>query len=131
MTNTQSNISTKDLRVFLTIWAGIFLAIALFPLLTEHTPRLWALLACAITLALLAFPRAITPIYRLWILLGEGIGFVISRTILGVLFFGVFTPIAVFFRLIGRDVLCQKPRKSATSYFIERTQQPQSMKYQF
>lgn len=124
--------TTKDLRTFLTIWAAIFALIALFPLLKDaNTPRLWALIACGISLALLAFPRVIAPIYRLWIVLGEGIGFVISRTILAILFFGIFTPVALFFRLIGRDVLAQKPDKRAPSYFKARAQQPQSMKNQF
>jgi len=125
--------TTKDLRTFLAIWAGIFAILALFPLLKDYanTPRVWALIACGISLALLAFPRVITPVYRLWIVLGEGIGFVISRTILAILFFGIFTPVALVFRLIGRDVLAQKPDKSAPSYFKVRAQQPQSMKNQF
>ncbi|HIV48627.1 SxtJ family membrane protein [uncultured Helicobacter sp.] len=125
--------TTKDLRTFLAIWAGIFAILALFPLLKDYanTPRVWALIACGISLALLAFPRVIAPIYRLWIVLGEGIGFVISRSILTILFFGIFTPVALVFRLIGRDVLAQKPDKSAPSYFKVRAQQPQSMKNQF
>ncbi|WP_394952247.1 SxtJ family membrane protein [uncultured Helicobacter sp.] len=125
--------TTKDLRTFLAIWAGIFAILALFPLLKDYanTPRVWALIACGISLALLAFPRVITPVYRLWIVLGEGIGFVISRSILAILFFGIFTPVALVFRLIGRDVLAQKPDKSAPSYFKVRAQQPQSMKNQF
>ncbi|WP_394909300.1 SxtJ family membrane protein [uncultured Helicobacter sp.] len=125
--------TTKDLRTFLAIWAGIFAILALFPLLKDYTqaPRVWALIACGTSLALLAFPHVITPVYRLWIVLGEGIGFVISRSILAILFFGIFTPVALVFRLIGRDVLAQKPNKSAPSYFKVRAQQPQSMKNQF
>lgn len=129
--DTKPTISTKDLRIFLTIWAGIFVIIALLPLLRAHEPRLWALISCALSLALLAFPRIITPIYRFWILIGEAIGFVISHSILAILFFGIFTPVALVFRLIGRDVLHQRPNKDTQSYFIDRTQQPHSMKNQF
>ncbi|WP_394953931.1 SxtJ family membrane protein [uncultured Helicobacter sp.] len=129
--DTKPTISTKDLRLFLTIWAGIFAIIAPLPLLRAHEIRVWALIACGTSLALLAFPRVIAPIYRLWIVLGEGIGFVISRSILAILFFGIFTPVALGFRLVGRDVLRQKPDKNAQSYFIERAQQPHSMKNQF
>lgn len=126
-------ISTKDLRIFLAIWAGIFILLAIFPLFRDlhATPRLWAIIACIVSIVLMCIPRVIVPFYRLWILLGEAIGFVISRTILAILFFGIFTPIALFFRLIKRDVLHQKPNKAIQSYFIQRTQQPQSMKNQF
>ncbi|MFC3866993.1 SxtJ family membrane protein [Helicobacter equorum] len=126
-------VSTKDLRIFLAIWTGIFMLIAIFPLFRDPhtTPRLWAIIACIVSIVLICIPRVIVPFYRLWILLGETIGFVISRTILAILFFGIFTPIALFFRLIKRDVLHQKPDKTIQSYFLQRTQQPQSMKNQF
>lgn len=45
------------------------------------------------------------------------IGWIVSRVVLGVLFFGLFTPVAVLFRCAGRDELALKPQPGATTYW--------------
>ncbi len=45
------------------------------------------------------------------------IGLVLSFVIVGVLFYGVMTPIGLFFRLIGRDALDRRFDRAATSYW--------------
>jgi len=48
------------------------------------------------------------------------IGFVISHVIMGLLFFGLFAPIAIVFRLIGRDALHRRAARGAgASYWIK------------
>jgi len=52
---------------------------------------------------------------------------------LGVLFFIVITPVAIFMRIIGRDELKLK-KQNVSSYWIERTPpgpEPESFKDQF
>ncbi len=133
-TQTNSHINHKDIYLFLGIWASIFAVIALFPLIKAYdlsAIRIWAIVACGVSFALMLTPRVVIPVYRIWIIFGEILGFIISRTILGILFFGIFTPISLFFKLIGRDILHQIPDKNAKSYFSKRTSKPQSMKNQF
>lgn len=125
-----TQINPRDLRLFLGIWAGIFSAIFIYGLFREKL-ILWAFIALVIVLALQISPRVITPLYRAWIVLGEIIGFVVSRAILFLIFFGIFSPIGLFFRLIKRDILRQKFDKNAKSYFITRQTQPTSMANQF
>ncbi|MBX7167421.1 MAG: hypothetical protein K1X74_13915 [Pirellulales bacterium] len=45
------------------------------------------------------------------------IGFVVSHLALGLIYFGIFTPVALVFRLIGRDALRRKLDRSAASYW--------------
>ena len=42
------------------------------------------------------------------------------RTAMAVLFYGVFTPIGLFFRLIGRDPLHRRFQPEADTYWVAR-----------
>lgn len=134
-TMNHQTISTKDLRVFLGIWAGIFAVFLAFGILRHDTLRIWALCGCVISLALMAIPRATTPLYRAWVWVGEKIGFVVSRIILVVIFFGIFSPLGIIFRTFGRDILGIKlafhSNDKSASLFKIREIQPTSMKNQF
>jgi hypothetical protein len=46
---------------------------------------------------------------------------VVSPVVLGIIFFGMFAPIAFFFRLRGRDALNRSFEPSQASYWIQRT----------
>ena len=50
-------------------------------------------------------PNILKPLNQLWMLLGFIIGKVISPLVLGVIFFGLFTPISIFMKCFGRDEL--------------------------
>lgn len=56
---------------------------------------------------------------EVWAMLGHALGRVVSPIVLGVIFFLVLTPIAVFGRLAGRDELRLKARQR-DSHWIER-----------
>ena len=46
------------------------------------------------------------------------IGFVLSHLILALIYFGIMTPIGLFFRLIRRDALHRKLDRQAASYWV-------------
>jgi len=78
-------------------------------------------------------PRLLTPLNKLWFQLGLAMGRIVSPIVLGVLFFIVITPVAIFMRIIGRDELKLK-KQNVSSYWIERTPpgpEPESFKDQF
>ncbi len=81
--------------------------------------------ACFIGLGVLSaffsliFPRANKPIYIILTLLSYPVGFVLSYVIMGLLFFGMITPVAIFFKIIGRDKLDRKFEPEATSYWVD------------
>lgn len=59
---------------------------------------------------LLALPN------RMWMQLGLILGRIVSPIVLGILFFGILTPVSMLTRLIGRDELRLKP-SSQSSYW--------------
>ena len=75
----------------------------------------------------LLWPRGNRPLFVLLSLVTFPIGFVLSYVILGLLFFGVFAPIALVFRLMGRDALQRRFDASAKSYWSKApTPRPKS-----
>jgi len=72
------------------------------------------------------------PLNKLWMRFGLLLGMIVSPIILGVIFFGLFTPIAFLMRLSGRDELRLKFKKK-TSHWISRGEpiEADSFKHQF
>ena len=64
--------------------------------------------------------RGMIPVYYVLTVISVPIGFVLSHIIMGFLFYIIFTPIALWFRLIGRDVLNRRFEPNATTYWNQR-----------
>jgi hypothetical protein len=80
---------------------------------------LWAVAALAGLLSL-TFPRALYPLYIGLMIVSLPIGYLVSHLVMGLLFFGVFTPVALIFRAIGRDALVRRFEPDRKSYWVER-----------
>jgi len=78
---------------------------------------LFSAVAFGVGLTGLIWPQAVRPVYLGWMIAAFPVGWMISWLLLAVLFYGVFTPLAVVFRLIGRDALCRRPDPSENSYW--------------
>ena len=59
------------------------------------------------------------PLNKLWMSFGMLLGLIISPIIIGVIFFFIFTPLALVLRIIGRDELILR-LKDKPSYWIKR-----------
>ena len=72
------------------------------------------------------------PLNKLWFRFGLLLSTIVSPIVLGVIFFGIFTPIAVLMRMSGRDELRLKFNNKA-SHWISRSPPIQSdtFKHQF
>lgn len=72
-------------------------------------------------LMLLSFikPIYLSPLTKIWQLFGYTLGRITSPIILGVIFFGLITPIAISTRFFGRDELRLK-RRPINSCWIKR-----------
>jgi hypothetical protein len=64
-----------------------------------------------------AVPRAV---FRFLVLVTFPIGLVLFPLLVGLIYYGLFTPMGLFFRLIGRDALHLRPDPSAKSYWHDR-----------
>ena len=61
------------------------------------------------------------PLNKLWFKFGLLLGKIVSPVIMGLIFFGIFTPIAIFMRLIGRDELRLKYKNQSTHWIKRKT----------
>lgn len=126
--------SHKELRTFGLLVGGIFLVIAVWPLLLRsEAPRLWALGLGASLVCLGAFiPRSLTHVHFAWMKVGELLGWINSRILLGVVFYGLITPMGFLMRLAGKDPMRLALADELDTYRVIRNPRPQNhMKNQF
>ena len=125
-------VKKHDLKVFAFIWAGIFMAAGVLPLLKGGEIRIWAVAVSLFFVAIsIIKPELLTRFYQLWTKFGGFMGGIISKVMMFILYFGLFAPVSFVLKLLGKDLLDKKIDKSQKSYWIERETQPQSMKHQF
>jgi hypothetical protein len=117
---------SRELRRFGLIVGGLFGVIGLWPAVVRgQGPRSWALgLAVALILPALVAPRVLAPAQRVWTALGEALGWVNTRIVLGVIFFGVVTPTGLVLRLAGRDPMHRALDDDAATYRVSRKSRP-------
>jgi carbamoyltransferase len=118
----QPALSNSLLRQFAVLW---LLFCGGFAYLSYTRERLTA--ACVVAGLGLAFgplgflrPKFIRPLFVLLTTLTSPIGWLVSRVFLAVLYYGVFTPFALLFRLIGRDILCRHKQPDRDSFWTAR-----------
>jgi TRAP-type C4-dicarboxylate transport system permease small subunit len=76
-----------------------------------------AALALVVGLVGLARPSAVRFIYTGWMIVAFPIGWTVSRVALALVFYGVFTPVAMVFRMMRRDELQLRRRNGRASYW--------------
>jgi hypothetical protein len=111
--------SPKMLRQFAGLWLVVFGGWAVWRLWHGQT-GVWtdvlAIGAVVVGGAGLIAPAVVRPIYIGWMIAAFPIGWTISKIVIGLMFYLVFTPVAFVFKLMGRDVLHLK-RGEASSYW--------------
>ncbi len=99
----------------------------------EHGGRpsiCYAVIGAAVTIGLLglALPIAVRRIYVGWNILAFPIGWAVSKVVLALAYFSIFTFIAILFRLFGRDkLILRKP--AGTTYWTERRESSSVAQY--
>ena len=133
--NHSEEIRAGSPRAFGFVFAVVFAVVAFWPLLNSAPVRLWAAgVASAITAAAVFNPNLLQPMNRLWFRFGMLLHKIVNPLVMGFIFFLTVTPIALIFRLIGKDPLNRKPDPNCASYWIERDPKeltPESMRNQF
>jgi hypothetical protein len=73
----------------------------------------------AVTLGLLGLikPAALRWLFVTWMVLAFPIGWLVSQIMLLLMFYLLITPVALLFRLQGRDPLARKPAPERTSFW--------------
>jgi len=125
-------IRKKDLIFFTAIWGIGLLLIGLYPTLQQGMINYYLVIVSIILLVLgLSAPNLFKYPYLCWVIIGEFVGKIISQIILTIIFWGIFTPISLLFKITKRDVLQRKIFKKKKSYWIARDNQPTNFKYQY
>lgn len=121
--------SSKELREFgITIGAVLILFAGLA--LWRGRASFPYLLACGILFIIsgLLLPAVLKPLQKVWMGFAVVMGFVMSRVILTLLFFGIVTPIAVMMKVLGKDLLGERIVKAQPSYWHKRALAPEKPK---
>ena len=81
----------------------------------------WAL-AVAAVLAVITLTRAhwLAPLKHAWMKFGELLNHIVSPIVMGVIFFAVFTPVALVMRALGRDAMACAYEPAAPTYWKRR-----------
>jgi hypothetical protein len=90
----------------------------------------WGLVAVGLTAGLLGtlYPEILRPVFVGWMILVFPIGWAVSHLLLGLLFFGVFTPVGLLLRTFGKDSL-RLQRGAASSLWQDRAQESDLRRY--
>ena len=124
----------KELRQFGLLVGAVFTVIGLWPIVFRGEPlRLWAIGIGGVLIAFGAIlPLALTPIHKGWMWIGHVLGWINTRIILGIVFYGLVTPIGLVFWLLGKDTMQRTLAESTPTYRVVRQPRPRGhMKYQF
>ena len=65
--------------------------------------------------------KILLPLNKLWMKFGVLLGMIVSPIIMGIIYFGIFTPIAIIMRLLGRDELRLRFKKQKTHWINRKT----------
>ena len=65
--------------------------------------------------------EVLSPLNRLWMKFGLLLGMIVSPIVMGIIFFGIFTPIGLLMRLFGRDEL-RLTFNQRSSHWISRNE---------
>ena len=108
-------------RSFGAVFVVFFGAVAAYGWL-KSAAWLFVPLALSMLTLLLALvrPHLLRPFNVLWMKLAEVLNRVVSPIVLGVIFFGMFTPIAIVMRWAGRDELKRRFDPNMKTYWVDR-----------
>lgn len=108
-------------RSFGLLFVAVFTLLSVWAWWTGSAWAVWSAALGALTLLItLVRPALLNPLNRQWMRLAELLNRVVSPVVLGLIYFGLFTPTAWGMRLRGRDALRLHLEPDAATYWIER-----------
>ena len=128
-------LDTPGLRRFGLIFAAIIAVLfgLLLPLVFGFGWPWWPwLVAAGFAAWSLLAPATLNGFYRLWMRFGLVMNAIVSRLILGIVFYLVVLPTGLILRLLGKDPMRRQTRTPEESYRVEsRDSEPEQMRKPF
>jgi hypothetical protein len=115
--------TNRTLRQFAGLWLLAFGGLAVWQGLV-HDRRILALVLAGLAVLVagvgLTRPHAVRPLFTGLMAVTYPVGWLVSHLLLAVLFYGIFTPMALFFRLIGRDALIRRHLPDRPTHWLPK-----------
>ena len=119
-------------RNFGFVFAAVSAIIALAPLFRGHPPRVsFLILALAFAAVAIFAPMLLRWPNRLWFRFGMLLGAIVAPIVMTLVYVLTFLPMGLGLRLMGKDLLSLRTDPQASSYWINRSDPPKSMKLQY
>ena len=114
-------IETPSNRSFGWLFTAVFTLVGVYSLWRGSTAYPWMFGLASVTAAVTMIrPQWLASLNRAWMKFGELLHHVISPLVLGVIFYGVFTPVRLVMHLAGRDIMKRRFEPAAPTYWVER-----------
>jgi len=113
--------SRRELRQFAGLWLGVFGLIGVWKLYRSGGAAggPWVITAVGLGVPGLIWPILVRPVYVGWMALAFPIGWTVSHLLLGLIYFGVITPIGLILRATGTDPMQRCFEPDAATYWVE------------
>ena len=109
----------------------VFVLISIWPVIQGGSLRIWPIPIAILFLLLgLIDSKLLSPLNVVWVKFGELLGRIIAPVVMAIIYFFIITPIGLFMRLIGKDLLKIK-FSNRQSYWTKREKNIGPMKRQF
>ena len=104
------------------MWVFPLVFMGLLPWLFERGIPWWPLALTGLLAALyLFYPKGLYYPYRIWMAIALVLGWINTRIILGLAFYGLILPIGLLLRLFGKLQYKNKPTNNHNSFYIQPT----------
>ena len=130
--NKSERRSLRNFGLTVGIAFGVLAALLFWRGRSHYVYLAW--LSGAFILLGLLVPGVLRPVRKVWMTVAAGMGWVMTRVILAVMFFAVFTPIRFFAGLAGKRFLHLGFKESTASYWVHRdpaASEPEALEKQF
>lgn len=118
------DISKKSLRKFGIVIGLILISITILFFWNSVTWKVMLLTVGGILLLSGIFiPKNLKDIYKVWMGFAFGLGWIVSRIILTILFVFILTPLGLFAKLFGKEFLDLNFNKEKSSYWIPKKEE--------
>ena len=125
---TSTHIKLPSNKKFGFFFSSIFFIVSIYLYLIENIILTFLLVSLSIIFLIITLikPDTLLPLNNLWMKFGLLLGIIISPIVLGLIFFGLITPISLITGLFGRDELNLKLKKKNTYWLPRKTSHSQT-----
>ena len=128
----MNNIKVSSIKSFGIVFFLVLLIIALYPLLNDHSIRIWSLIVSFIFLLLgMVNSPILKPLNLIWFKFGLFLGKIIAPIIMGIVYFLVVFPTFLLLKLFKRNYLNIKYERNKSSYWVNVKDKQTTMRDQF